>query len=135
MKKMAERIYLKRTECHLTMEELAEKLGVSKSTINKWEKALVEDIKRPYIRKMAEIFHCSEQWLMGFEGANVKVTYNAPDRESVTLSVDNGEDDKPIIGRAALKARLYEAAANVAPANYEIAIRLLEDLAIKNEES
>ena len=128
MKTMAQRIYQKRTENHLTMKELANTLGVSSSTINKWEKAQVEDIKRPYIRKMAEVFHCTEQWLMGLDGAKVKVTYSAPDRESVTLSVDDGGDDTPIIGRAALKAKLYEAAANVDPRNYEIAIRLLEDL-------
>ena len=135
MKTMAQRIYQKRTEQHMSMEELGNQLGVSKSTINKWEKAKVDDIKRPYIKKMAEIFHCPEQWLMGLDGAKVKVTYSAPDRESVTLSVDDGEDDTPIIGRTALKAKLYEAAANVDPRNYEIAIRLLEDLAIKNEES
>lgn len=114
------------------MEHLAELVGVSRSTINKWEKAQVEDIKRPYIKKMADIFHCDMKWLMGLDGSQVKVTYHAPDRESVTLSVDEGEDDLPILGRSALKAQLYQAAADVDPRNYEIAIRLLKDLAINN---
>ena len=133
MKTMAARIHQKRLENNLTMEQLGEKLGVGKSTINKWEKARVEDIKRPYINKMAEIFRCDPAWLMGLDGAsNIRVTYHTPDRESVTLSVDNGEDDAPIIGRTALKAKLYQAAANFAPANYEIAIQLLKDLANDN---
>lgn len=134
MKTMAQHIRQKRLENNLTMEQLAEKIGVSRSTINKWEKAQVQDIKRPYIRKMAEIFHCDPKWLMGLDGAKVNVTYQAPGRESVTLSVDEGDDDTPLIGRIALKAQLYEAASNVAPANYEIAIKLLKDLAVENND-
>lgn len=133
MKTMAQRIHQKRVENDLTMEHLAELVGVSRSTINKWEKAQVEDIKRPYIKKMADIFHCDVKWLMGLEGTKVNVTYHAPGRENVTLSVDEGDDDTPLMGRIALKAQLYEAAANVAPANYEIAIKLLRDLAEENE--
>ena len=131
MKTMAQRIHQKRVENNLTMDVLAKKLGVSRSTINKWEKAMVTDIKRPYINKLAEIFHCDIKWLMGLDGTKVNVTYHAPDRESVTLSVDEGDDDTPLIGRVALKAKLYEAASNVAPANYEIAIKLLQDLSIE----
>ena len=67
MKTMAARIHQKRLENNLTMEQLGEKLGVGKSTINKWEKARVEDIKRPYINKMAEIFRCDPAWLMGLD--------------------------------------------------------------------
>lgn len=133
MKTMASRIHQKRLENNLTMEQLGEKLGVGKSTINKWEKARVEDIKRPYINKMAEIFRCDPAWLMGLDGAKVKVTYHAPDKEAVTLSIDDGLEDAPILGRTALKAKLYQAAANVAPANYEIAIKLLTDLAENND--
>lgn len=132
MKTMAQRIHQKRTENNLTMEQLAKMIGVSRSTINKWEKAMVEDIKRPYIRKMAEIFRCDVKWLMGLDGTKVNVTYHAPGRENVTLSVDEGDDDTPLMGRVALKAQLYEAASNVAPANYEIAIKLLRDLAQEN---
>ena len=132
MKTMAQRIRQKRTELNLTMDQLAKQLGVSRSTINKWEKAQVEDIKRPYVRKLAEVFNCDPAWLMGLDGTKVSVTYHAPNRESVTLSVDN---DVPIIGRTALKAQLYEAAANVAPSNYEIAIKLLKDLAEENSDS
>lgn len=135
MKTMAQRIHQKRTECNLTMEQLAELIGVSRSTVNKWEKAQVEDIKRPYINKMAEIFHCDIKWLMGLDGTKVNITYRAPGREDVTLSVDEGDDDTPLIGKVALKARLYQAASNVAPANYEIAIKLLEDLAEENSGS
>ena len=133
MKTVAERIYQQRCKYHLSMEQLGALVGVSRATINKWEKAQVESISRPHINKMAEIFHCPPEWLLGYDGANnVTVTYRAPDREEVTLNVDN---DYPIIGKTALKARLYQAAANVDPSNIEIAIQLLTDLATPKENS
>lgn len=65
--KMGDIIKQERLKNNLTMEELGEKLGVGKSAINKWEKGLVENIKRPTILKMAEIFGVSPAYLMGIE--------------------------------------------------------------------
>lgn len=64
---MGEIIKQERLAKGLTMEQLANKLGVGKSAVNKWEKGTVENIKRPTIKKMAEIFGCSPAYLMGYE--------------------------------------------------------------------
>lgn len=66
MSEMGKRIRIKRLEKGLTMEELGNLLGVKASAINKYEKGIVENIKRPTIKKMAEIFDCDPNWLMGF---------------------------------------------------------------------
>lgn len=125
MKTMGKRIAQKREEKHMTMEELGAKLGVTKSTISKWERGEVEHIKRSYIDKLCDIFQCPPQWLMGFEGAeNVKITYFADDKETVTAIVDK----QPIIGSSSKRANLYKVALDVKPENIDIAINILKSL-------
>ena len=122
---MRQRIRDKRVECRLTQEELGTQLGVKRQSVHKWEKGEVENISRSKIAQMAGIFRCSPEWLMGFDGAKVKVTYHAHKREPVTLLVDK----QPIIGKSSLQAKLYDAALKVKPENYDVAIRVLESLA------
>lgn len=64
---MGNRICQKRTELGLTMEELGTMVGVKSSAVNKWEKGIVENIKRDTIQEMARIFNCSPVWLMGYD--------------------------------------------------------------------
>ena len=99
MKQLGKRIRNKREELGLTAEDLGRKLGVNKSTISKWERAEVEHIKRSYINEMSEIFHCSPEWLMGFDGApEVKVTYNADGTlKEVATTATNSFADLPCI--------------------------------------
>lgn len=127
MKTMGQRIHDKRVEYGMTMEELGAKLGVQRSAVNKWEKGEVLNIKRSYIKAMADMFRVSPAWLMGMEDADATLTYTAPDREPVTVFVDG----HPIIGHDApnLQVELYQAALDVRPENYEIAIKLLKSLA------
>lgn len=64
---------MKRTENGMTMKQLADRLGVQTSAINKYEKGAVENIKRKTIEDMAKIFKCSPSWLMGFD-ADMDIT-------------------------------------------------------------
>ena len=54
--KMGDRIRQMRIDAGMTQEELAEKLGLQKSAIAKYENGRVENIKRSTIQKMAELF-------------------------------------------------------------------------------
>jgi transcriptional regulator with XRE-family HTH domain len=63
---MGKRIHQKRIEKNMTMESLANHLGVGKSAVNKWEKGHITNIKRDTIDKMARLFDCSPAWLMGY---------------------------------------------------------------------
>lgn len=72
MADMGNRIYQKRKELGLTMEELGNKLGVNKTAVNKWEKGIVKNIKQSTIKEMADIFGCSPSWLMGFDNVQKK---------------------------------------------------------------
>ena len=125
MKTMGKRINQKREELGLTMEELGKKLGVNKSTISKWERGEVENIKRSLIFKMSTIFQCAPEWLMGFEGSgDVQVTYFADGKESVTALVDK----TPIMGESSKRAKLYKVALDVKPENLQVAIDILKSL-------
>ena len=124
-KVMGQRIHDKREEARMTMEELGERLGVSKQTICKWEQGKVKNIDRDYIGKMASMFHCDPNWLMHMEDTpNVTVTYKAEGRQPVTAVVSN----TPIIGPSSLRAQLYKVAMDVRPENLEVAIELLKSL-------
>lgn len=127
MKEMGKRIHDKRKECGLSMEELAEKIGVNKSSISKWESGTVGDIKRIYIAKMAQVFHVRPSWLMGYDKEDdVTLTYEAPGKESVKLQVDN---QPPIIGHTSKIAELYSLILSIEPQDYDLAIRILKSLA------
>ena len=64
--KMGDRIRQMRTDAGMTQEELAEKLGLQKSAIAKYENGRVENIKRSTIQKMAELFDRTPSYVMWF---------------------------------------------------------------------
>ena len=72
MSLMGDRISQKRKEKGMTMEELGNALGLQASAINKYEKGLVENIKRPVIKEMARVLECDPVWLMGFDVEDIK---------------------------------------------------------------
>lgn len=59
------RIYTRRKQLHYTMEELGDKVGVTKSTINKWEKGTITNFNRSTLAKIADALDCSVQYLLG----------------------------------------------------------------------
>ena len=129
MKEMGKRIKQKREDLNMTMEELGKKLGVTKSTISKYERGEVKQIKRSHLDDLAKILHCSPEWLMGFDNAkDVTVRYSADGREPVEALV---ETSGPIIGKEAEMAKralLYKVALDVKPENLQAAIDILKAL-------
>lgn len=122
---MGQRIHDMREKNHLSVEELADRIGVARQTIYKWEKGKVKNIDRDCIAKMAGIFHCEPDWLMHMEDApKVTATYSAPGKEPVTVTVNK----EPIMGAASLRAKLYQAALDVKSENLTVAIELLKSL-------
>ena len=64
---MNRRIKERRLALNLTQEELAQRLGLQKSAIAKYESGRVENIKRSVLAKMAETLECSPTYLMGWD--------------------------------------------------------------------
>ena len=65
--KTSKRIKELRTSHKYTMEKLADKIGVSKSTIAKWENGYVENMRQDNILKLAEIFNVPATYIMGYD--------------------------------------------------------------------
>ena len=63
---MGKRIKERREMLGLTLEQVADRLGLQKSAISKYERGAVENIKRSHIMKLAEMLECDPAYLMGF---------------------------------------------------------------------
>lgn len=92
------RIKERRLAKGLTQEELAEKVGLQKSTIAKYESGRIENIKRSVLAKLADALESSPVYLMGLESETPKLNSDdaillkkikrlTPDDKSVVVSL------------------------------------------------
>ena len=85
-----------RIEKGLSQEELGAMVGVQRAAINKYEKGLVVNLKRPVIEKLAYSLGVSPTVIMGFsEEGNKPETALATNLEQIEL------DRVPLVGRIA----------------------------------
>lgn len=78
-----------RKEKDMTLEDVAKRIGVAKSTIQRYEAGLISSPKQPVLAAMAKAFNISEEWLCGM--SNDK-------EEQVQLSGDDGMIPIPVLG-------------------------------------
>lgn len=67
---LGERIKNRRLDLGLTLEEVGNIAGVSKSTVMKWETGFIENMKRDKIVLVAKALKVSPLWVMGLEESN-----------------------------------------------------------------
>lgn len=85
-----------RIEKGLSQEELGARVGVQRAAINKYEKGLVVNLKRPVIEKLAYSLGVSPTVIMGFsEEGNKSESALAANLEPIEL------DRVPLVGRIA----------------------------------
>lgn len=85
-----------RIEKGLSQEELGARVGVQRAAINKYEKGLVVNLKRPVIEKLAYSLGVSPTVIMGFsEEGNKSESALADNLEPIEL------DRVPLVGRIA----------------------------------
>lgn len=63
----SQRIKELRIKYGYTMEKLADLIGVSKSTIAKWENGYVENMRQDRVYKLAKLFNVTPTYIMGYE--------------------------------------------------------------------
>jgi len=64
---LKENIKMYRNRCNLTLEEVANKLGVSKATLQRYESGVISNIPSEKIERLAEIFGITPAQLMGWD--------------------------------------------------------------------
>ena len=87
------RIKARRKELGMTQEELGEKAGVTKATINKYETGIVQNLKRSTIEDMAKALNVSPSYIMGWTDnvAEVHTNNGVIGQNSGTITVNNAE--------------------------------------------
>ena len=81
-----ENIKSKRLELNMTLEELANKVGISRQTIQRYESGVISNIPSDKIEKLAEALECSPAFLMGWDQ---KDQLNEKDKKSIDKDLNN----------------------------------------------
>ena len=76
MSDIGRKIYQLRKEKDLTQEDLAQALGVSRATINKYENGIVVNLPRTRIEQLANALHTTPGVLLGWEDSQTSVQTN-----------------------------------------------------------
>jgi transcriptional regulator with XRE-family HTH domain len=76
---MAQRIKTLRQEKGLTLEQVADVVGVGKSTVRKWETGMIANMKRDKIASLAKALGTTPEYLMGWDDQK-----NSPSEPSLT---------------------------------------------------
>ena len=64
---MAQRIKELRLQANMTLLELANKLGVSEGTVQRYESGNIKNLKYDTIVNLANVFGCTPAYLMGWD--------------------------------------------------------------------
>lgn len=64
---LSQRIRDLRAKHGLTLEQVAQQVGVGKSTVRKWETGMIENMRRDKIAKLAAALHTTPAYLMGWD--------------------------------------------------------------------
>ena len=67
----------RRKALHLTLEDIAHHVGVSKSTVKKWESGYIKNMKRDKMALLAEILEISPIDLLGVNVSSFSKFYDA----------------------------------------------------------
>ena len=71
---MAQRIKALRQERGLTLEQVADVVGVGKSTVRKWETGMIANMRRDKIASLAKALSTTPEYLMGWEDKKISPT-------------------------------------------------------------
>lgn len=69
---LANILHRRRKELGLTLAEIADKMGVSEATVQRWESGNIKNMRQERISKLAEILCVTPAYLMGWEEEPVK---------------------------------------------------------------
>jgi repressor LexA len=76
---MAQRIRDLRREKKLTLEQVADVVGVGKSTVRKWETGMIANMKRDKIALLAKALGTTPAYLMGWSEAEKEISPSEPE--------------------------------------------------------
>lgn len=124
--KVNELIANRRKELGLTLEEVADKVGVSKSTVKKWESGYIKNMRRDNMALLADALHISPLDLLG------------PDEDPKTADDSHGYYVDPEVAALAEELRtdpnrriLFDATKDLSKDDIDIVLNLINGLKAK----
>lgn len=94
MSLLQDRIKERRTELNLTLLEVANKLGVTEATVQRYESGEIKNIKHDMIVKIATILKCSPQYIMGWSNyVTEPASYNSINGDVTLSNIALGENN------------------------------------------
>lgn len=80
-----ERLKLRRKAMNYTLQEVADKMGVTRSTIQKYESGLIKGVETTVLERLADILECTPAYLMGWSDSPSASPFNT---DSVQEEID-----------------------------------------------
>lgn len=75
---MSKKIKELRLSQGMTLEQVANEVGVGKSTVRKWETGMIANMRRDKIASLAKALHTTPAYLMGWEESQPREDANSP---------------------------------------------------------
>ena len=80
---LSQKIYQLRKRHDLTLEQVADVVGVGKSTVRKWETGMIANMRRDKIALLAKALHTTPAYLMGWKEDNINENVSSAARVPV----------------------------------------------------
>lgn len=93
METIQERIKSRRLQLKLTLEDVANALGVNKTTVMRYESESIKKLPTDIVPPLAKVLKCTPQYLMGWEELENE-TYILTDHEREHLDIYRILDEK-----------------------------------------
>lgn len=98
---MAQRIKALRKDRGLTLEQVADVVGVGKSTVRKWETGMIANMRRDKIASLAKALSTTPEYLMGWEEDRKispdELSLTEGERDVLELFRAIPEDQQPVV--------------------------------------
>lgn len=82
-----------RTAQNLTLQQVAQQVGVGKSTVRKWETGMIENMRRDKIASLAAALHTTPGYLMGWEDNTFRVNLTPAQQEKMLDILDKARNN------------------------------------------
>lgn len=96
-----ERIKKRRIELELSMRDVADKLGISASTVSRYESSDIQNMGIDKIEALAKVLRCSPAYLMGWEDEIICTALSSEENRLIRIYRDlNVDGQRKLVERA-----------------------------------
>ena len=118
----------RRLQLGLTLEQVAEKVGVGKSTVRKWETGLIENMRRDNIQKLAEALNLNPLDLLELDTEESNIYGNHKDNRDYFSDKPELLDLYQQIYESQTLQLLFDSAKDLTPQDLEMVLTIIKGI-------